>query len=164
MTETDIIKVLAGATDHRLYPYMCQNIFIYAWECDYWTMTKGGETREFEIKISRHDYFNDAKKDKHKTESGANFFYYVVPEGLIQKEEVNSKYGLIYVTEAGSLYFVKKPKRLHSNKFENWKMLANRMYWRFYQLWKQKWVDKEITRDEFYAAFAIDLSTEEPVK
>lgn len=158
MTEEDIIKELAQWVDDRKYPFQICNAFIYGWECDYWAMTSGGETREFEIKISRSDYFNDAKKDKHKECKGANYFYYVVPQGLIKPTEVQSGYGLIYVSETGYVEVVKKPRQLHSEKFDRWQMLANKLYWRFRQLWREKYISKEITRDEYKAGFNLQLS------
>lgn len=161
MDELTIIKHLAKTIDDRRFPFQMSRVFIYKWECDYWAMTEAGETREFEIKISRSDYFADQKKDKHKSLEGANFFYYVCPHGLIKKEEVDPKYGLMYISPQGRISIEKKPRRLNNNKFENWKMLANKFYWKFRALWRQKYIDKEISRDEFYNGFNIDLSETE---
>lgn len=157
----DIIKDLVQWTDHQKFPYQIPNSFIYSWECDYWTMTAYGETREFEIKTSRADFLKDAKKDKHKECNGANYFYYVCPKGLIGKDEVDKKYGLIYIWDTGFVEIVKKPRRLNLNKFDNWKMLCNKMHGKWWQLWKQKWIDKEITRDEYKEGFNISLELEE---
>lgn len=161
MTEIEIIKELSGRMDHVKFPYQVPNAFIYDWECDYWTMTAEGETREYEIKISRTDYLNDAKKVKHRDCNGANYFYYVVPKGLIAKDEIDHKYGLIYIWETGFVEIVKKPKRLNENKFEDWKMLCNKMYGRFRTLWKQKWVDKEITHDQYFDGYNLNLQLTE---
>jgi len=157
MDELFIIKKLARSIDDRKYPFQMPNAFIYAWECDYWAMDSSGICREFEIKISRADYFNDAKKKKHGTEKGANYFYYVCPKDLIKKEEVDGKYGLIYIWDTGYVEIVKKPRQLHANKFENWKMIANKMYWRFRQLWREKYIGKEISADEYFEGFNIGL-------
>jgi hypothetical protein len=157
MTEADIIKCLSQSIDDQKYPFQCPNAFIYLWECDYWTLTAEGEAREFEIKISRSDFFQDAKKDKHKEAKGANYFYYVVPRHLIKPEEVDKRYGLIYVWDTGFVEIVKKPRRLHTERFDNWKMLANKMYWRFRQLWREKYIAKEITREEYYDGFNLSL-------
>lgn len=157
MTESEIVNRLFWWTDSRKFPWQLSNSFIYKWECDYWTMTQGGETREFEIKISRSDYLVDAKKDKHKSTDGANYFYYVCPEGLIKKDEVDSRYGLIYIDEDNRLTIIKKPKRLHSNVFNSWKILANKMYWKFQTLWVEKLRSKEITRHQYWEGFNIQL-------
>ena len=49
MSEESIIKELAGWLDNRKFPFQIPRAFIYDWESDYWCMTSGGETREFEI-------------------------------------------------------------------------------------------------------------------
>jgi hypothetical protein len=164
MTEQDIIKVLYKHIDERKFPIQVPNCFVYHWECDYWTLDFKGEAREYEIKISRSDFLNDAKKKKHKTEDGANFFYYVCPEGLIQPNEVASKYGLIYVATVGELYslkYAKLPRRLHDRKFEDWQIIAHKMYWRWLSLWKDKRKMNEITRDEYLAGLSMDFFREE---
>lgn len=157
MTEETIIKELSLWLDNRKYPFQIPRAFIYGWESDFWCMTKTGETREFEIKISRSDYAVDRKKEKHSdTTKGANYFYYVCPTGIIAKEDVQQKYGLIYVRD-GRLEIIKKPMRLHSNIFEDWKMLANKMYWKWYSIWFAKYRADEITLDEYRAGFNIEL-------
>ena len=164
MTENDIVIQLAKHTDERRFPWQLATSFIYSWESDFWTMTSGGETREFEIKISRSDYFVDQKKDKHKECNGANYFYYVCPTDMIRKDEVDKKYGLIYVNSDTKLrrpVLVKKPQRLNDNKFEKWELLANKMYWKFRDLWRDKYLAKEITRDEYFEGFNISILEEE---
>jgi hypothetical protein len=161
VSEKEIIKWLVKTTDHNKFPYQIPNAFIYGWETDFWTMTASGETREFEIKISRSDYLIDAKKDKHKECNGANYFYYVCPAGLIKPEEVDKRYGLVYISESGTAEIVKKPRRLNNNIFENWKMLCNKMHGRWWMLWKAKYIDKEITRSEYREGFNIQLTETE---
>jgi hypothetical protein len=161
MTEKIIIKQLALWVDDRQYPFQIPNAFFYGWECDYWALDIAGVAREFEIKISRSDFFNDAKKQKHAECKGANYFYYVVPKDLIKPSEVDKRYGLIYVWDGGHVSVEKKPRRLHDKKFEQWQMLANKMYFRWRTMWKQKYVDKEITFDEYRAGFALELKQEE---
>lgn len=158
MTEADIVNKLFWWTDERKFPWQLANSFIYKWECDYWTMTQGGETREFEIKISRSDFLVDAKKEKHKSVDGANYFYYVCPTGMIKKEEIDKRYGLIYTDDQdGWLEVIKKPRRLHDRKFENWKLLANKMYWKFQSLWVEKLRSKEISRYDYWEGFNIKI-------
>ena len=161
MTEQIIIKHLSSSIDESKFPFQLSNVFIYHWECDYWIMTAHGETREIEVKINRSDFFHDAKKQKHKEDNGANYFYYACPVGLILPEEVEKRYGLMYVHEIGRVDIVKKPRRLNSNTFDNWKGLASRMYWRYRELWKQKYINKEITRDEYFEGFNLKLEQNE---
>lgn len=157
MNEQDIIRLLFGLTDKRKFPYQLANSFIYSWECDFWTMTSSGETREFEIKISRNDFFADAKKEKHKLTDGANFFYYVCPKDMIGPEEIDKRYGLIYICESGSVELKRRPARLNANGFVDWRKLANKMYSKWYILWKQKWIDKEINLEEYRDGFNLQL-------
>jgi len=158
MTEKEIIKSLVRFIDNRIYPFKLANVFIFNWECDFFTITGAGETREFEIKISRSDYFKDALKDKHKLANGANYFYYVCPQGLIKREEVDKKYGLIYVWDTGFLEIIKKPRRLHDKPFDRWKQLAIKTNARYYEMWRQKFIDKEITVDEYRDGFTLSLN------
>ena len=159
MTEELMIKRLAVWLDKGKFPYQVPRCFMYGWECDFWCMTDGGITREFEIKISRSDFLIDKKKQKHAdTTRGANYFYYVCPPNLISKTEVG-RYGLIYISE-DRLTVEKKPSKLHSFKFTNWQMLANKMYWKWYSVWWDKLKAKEITNDEWRAGFNIDIESE----
>lgn len=161
MTEAQIVNILSRWTDERKFPWQLANSFIYDWECDFWTMTTGGTTREFEIKISRADYLIDAKKEKHSSTEGANYFYYVVPDGLITAKEVDKRYGLIYITDSEYLKIIRKPTRLNENPFDKWKILANKMYWKYRELWRQKWIVKEITRDQYFEGFNIQIHEHE---
>jgi hypothetical protein len=161
MTEKDIIQHLARWVDNRDYPYQVPNAFIYGWESDYWALDVGGTAKEFEIKISRSDYLVDAKKEKHQSDKGANYFYYVCPKGLIKKEEVDKRYGLIYIWDGGHVSIEKKPRKLHDRKFENWQLLANKMYFRWREMWRQKYLANEITFDEYRNAFMLELKAEE---
>lgn len=166
MTEETIIKNLSYWVDTRKFPYQLPRSFIYDWECDFFVIDQKGETREFEIKISRADFLNDCKKDKHGCfdKSGPNFFYYVVPKGLIDKSEIGKKYGLIYIWDSGHLEIVKKPQRLNTFKFDQWKMLANKMYWKWRDMWKTKWLDKEITYSQYREGFNIELVEAEEIQ
>jgi|GEM_PF-3128845 len=160
ITEDTIIEDLARWLDSRKFPFRIPRAFIYGWESDFWCMTSSGETREFEIKINRSDYQADAKKEKHAdTTKGANYFYYVCPKDLISKAEVPAKYGLIYVTDFG-LSVIKKPVRLHSVGFNKWQMLANKMYWKWYSLWFDRYKNKELDYTQYKEGFNLALEQE----
>ena len=87
-------------------------------ECDVLSITQSGMVYEYEIKISRSDYKADFKKTfKHKILSNhpeiqkyyyanhkPNFFYYVVPEGLITIKELPEYAGLIYCKVSDRTY------------------------------------------------------------
>lgn len=85
------------------------NYYIGWWECDVLKVSKAGVMYEYEVKTSRSDFFNDAKKSvgrRSKTMKHADLlaglrvdrFYFVVPENLVRPEEVPAGFGLIYAT------------------------------------------------------------------
>ena len=155
MTEKQIIQYLSFHLDRRKYPFQMCNAFIYgSWECDYWALSTDGLAREFEIKISRGDFFSDFKKPKHKL-SGANYFYYVVPTGLIARDEVDPRYGLMYVGADGMVTIEKKPKLLHGGIFREYRMLAEKLFWRYDRLWRSH--NTPFNRDCYISAMNIDL-------
>ena len=146
-----MIRHLARYVDNHRFPFQMANTFIYAWECDYWAMDLHGITREFEIKISRSDFFADAKKSKHRLhgDHGANYFYYVVPQYLIQPGEVDKKYGLLYIDKTGCVDLIRRPIRLHDRVFDQWRHLATKLHFRYQSLWREKYIDGEITLDQY---------------
>lgn len=142
------------------------NFYVGRYECDVIKLTKSGVFTEYEIKISRADYFNDFKKEhnerdmtnyikgesswfnmpiltlnKHKeTEIGnrANKFYFVVPDGLIEPSEVPKYAGLIYYNN-GRIRVVKNAKQIHKNKgIIDLQVLALKLSFRE-QAWRQKY-------------------------
>ena len=89
------------------------NYYLGMWEADVLRIRRSGLVYEYEVKTTRHDYFNDFKKEvggrytplvnKHKElENGTrecNRFFFVVPENLITKDEVPVYAGLVYYKE-----------------------------------------------------------------
>jgi hypothetical protein len=92
------------------------------WECDVFEITKAGYFREYEVKVSRSDFFADAKKEverwpngwapgatkvverKHDllaagSARGPSLFFYVTPAGLLQPHELPVWAGLIEVSQ-----------------------------------------------------------------
>jgi len=85
------------------------NFYLGWYEMDVCKIMKSGYIVEYEIKISRSDFFADFKKDngaKHKklqtNESHCNRFFFVVPNGLLKPEEVPPYAGLIEYTDSNS--------------------------------------------------------------
>ena len=135
--------------------YFTENLNVYDWESDVLKITKSGYAYEFEIKISRGDFKNDFKHKKKKhlllenkenNSKMPNYFYYVVPEGLVSEDEVPEYAGLIYVhvTIIGNsrVYYqfqeIKKAPKLHSNKIdENSLNLVDKFYYNYIH-WKHK--------------------------
>ena len=77
------------------------NVFLYGWESDLIGVTGVGFVHEYEIKISKADFKQDAKKHKHwNLKSGfnsCNYFWYVCPKDMIDITEVPDHTGLIYI-------------------------------------------------------------------
>jgi hypothetical protein len=53
-----------------------------------------------EVKVSRSDFIKDKKKI-HRTKGMGNWRFFACPKGLIKKEELPEKWGLIYIDEKG---------------------------------------------------------------
>jgi hypothetical protein len=66
-----------------------------------------------------------------------NKFFYVVPTGLISKEEVPEYAGLIYVDELGNCTKIKDGKFLHKDKLDP-KRLFTKMYYSYERELQQK--------------------------
>lgn len=116
------------------YSILVPNVNPASWaECDLLGVRKSDYVEELEVKISRSDFKNDAKKtvvvqngDKYPTmlkyealERGLapiNYFSYVVPAGLLEPNEVPDFAGLIYIAPGGYPHRVKKAKLLHKRK------------------------------------------------
>lgn len=113
MTAKEIINgwcknVFRERQQNKVFP----NTFFDGFEADILEITKSGYSYEYEVKISRSDFFNDAKKkrdfykgravsmnkfDMLKNGERVNYFYYVVPKGLVTPDEVPEFAGLAYV-------------------------------------------------------------------
>lgn len=108
-------------SDYKLF-----NTFVFDFESDFFCMSKSGYVIECEIKVSRSDFFADFKKadwnkkTKHEILKDKlitfkpNKFYFVVPDGLIKKEEVPEYAGLIYVSNTYKT--IKESPFLHKEK------------------------------------------------
>ena len=121
MKEKTIIKALFNYCNDKHHKYMSSNTMCIpsVGEADFLSVNGSRFITEYEIKTSRSDFKADFKKEfKHKMMKGegerkwydsklkkwlkstkpfVNYFYYVVPEGLIKPEEVPAYAGLIYV-------------------------------------------------------------------
>ena len=126
LTEYLIQNALYHALMQKQHRLICPNVYLFDWESDFLSVTKTGFMHEYEIKISRSDFKNDAKKiDKHeKLTTGQidvyktrrnwnpdfkevkmmprlrpNCFWYVCPENMIALDELPDHAGLMYVTQ-----------------------------------------------------------------
>jgi len=91
------------------------------------------EIVEYEIKRTKNDFLADfLKEEKHYQTSngyGANQFYFVVPEHLVNANEVPEYAGLIWCKSMGGSWIKKKAPQLHQNKmdFNQLKKIAERI-------------------------------------
>jgi len=108
------------------------------WEMDIAMIMKDLSLNEYEIKISRGDFFKDAKykADKHRYYSSVRSsrkdqlgylgatpqkFYYVCPADLIKPEEIPEWAGLMYhrPNESTAFESIKKVRRLHTQPIKS---------------------------------------------
>lgn len=121
MTAKEIINewcnnVFRERQQNKVFP----NTFFDGFEADILEITKSGYSYEYEVKISRSDFFNDAKKkrdffkgravsmnkfDLLSSGNRVNYFYYIVPKDLISVEEVPEFAGLEYVDISDVRYY-----------------------------------------------------------
>jgi len=128
----------------RNYQYKLHNSYVFAWESDFFAISKSEYTIEVEIKISKqdfnhdfqksvynipkHDYLNDSEKLKKP-----NKFYFAMPKGLIEHREININYGIIEY-ENGFAKVARNAKFLHKDNLlkNNWFLLqlVKKFYYR----------------------------------
>ena len=137
------------------------------WECDFIHITKSGYMVEHEIKVSRADFFADAKKQKqlgfankvvgkHQllelgSEDGPRQFWFVILEGLIDVSEVPNFAGLkiVKLVENGGnpcvdVKVIKKAPFLHKSKADK-SLKEHVLSVCYYRYWNEK-VAHEKTR------------------
>lgn len=136
MNEKNVQAILAKWLIENKVELFTTNITaVFAFECDILALSKAGISTEYEIKMSRSDFFADFKKgksysgiDKHfmlqtgERNSGfgwqrtPNRFYFVVPKGLVTDEEVPEYCGWIEILPHGEVMVRRKAKMLHNGK------------------------------------------------
>lgn len=119
--------------------YILKNLYVFGWESDLLFLSTSGIWTEIEIKVSRADFLADLrnKTEKHEilkdtqNRMKPNRFFYAVPEGLVQPEEVPEYAGLIWVTEWFSVQTVIKiAPQLHRTKITPEELkLADKFYY-----------------------------------
>jgi hypothetical protein len=154
--------IIGALVQNRYRRHFCLPNYTPAkwWECDVFELTKSGYMREYEVKVSRSDFFADKSKTrevfhgwlKPRTEEnkhdliaagdprGPSLFWYVTPAGLIQPSELPVWAGLIEIVE-GSLAereIVAAP-RIHREKCRDGvrKHALSVCYWRMHFLRSQ---------------------------
>lgn len=129
------------------HKYQLNNVFIYEWESDFFTVSESGYVYEIEVKVSKSDFKDDFnKKDKHQLlESNnplqdlkkPNRFYYATPRNLLASSDIPAYAGLLEVDPStGEVFITKEAPFLHKNKgIEHLKdILLEKFYWRYREL------------------------------
>lgn len=153
-TEFSYISELGLLDEHsKRFEVMIPNFFITSYhEADLLGVRRSGFIDEFEIKLSKRDFAADRRKTLSLGNSGDNYklnelekgntiinhFWYVVPEGMINREEIPSFAGLIEI--GTKVRIISHPKRLHSRKlsFEERYNLTKKASNRYWGLVKKK--------------------------
>lgn len=82
-------------------------------------------------------YESDKERNKIDNQRKPNKFYYAVPEGLIQPEEVPAYAGLIWVTNTGGLIEAKKAPYLHKEKYNDAQLKLGEKFYYHMVDWKR---------------------------
>jgi hypothetical protein len=138
-TEQTILKAVHNYFSST-YRYCIKNSFIFRhdWESDYFALSKEGYAIEIEAKISRADFKNDVKKEKHKLfienlnkRLIPNRFFYAVPKDMIKVEDLPAYAGLIYVDDGTHMTIVKRAPLIHKHKYDFRKILCDKFYFQW---------------------------------
>lgn len=155
-TEATIIdKLTYHLLGNSTVRYFLNNLYVFSntWESDYLSLTKSGYLYEGEVKISKSDFKADFKKEKKHllletkyngksltdNDLCPHYFFYAVPEGLIDESEVPPYAGLVYATTYYPyVKWIKKPPLLHKEKYSDLTLnLQEKFYYNMVN-WKRK--------------------------
>lgn len=135
-------------------------------ESDFFAIRKSGLCDEFEIKVSRSDFLVDKKKTiRHRSmtleesrlfrwndpkspnrkpkyqalcdgDLPANYFWYVLTEGIVESKDIPPFAGVIMVEPSGRLRVDRNPKKLHKEKpsYEQRYKIARKTNYRYWDL------------------------------
>ena len=98
-----------------------------------------------------------------------NFFYYAVPEGMIQPDEVPEYAGLIYIKkeymyESQSFYIVKKAPQLHKQKYKDTQLNLGEKFYYNWQADRRLRQEAQRDRDNIQKALDEELASKHQEK
>lgn len=157
LTEKSVQRILAADRDLvKRHDVMIPNCFTsYDNEADMFCIRKSGLCDEIEIKVSRADFRIDEKKIVQIAESVSlsgrtkwsripkrealqagnmsNYFWYCMPEGIVDPSEVPEWAGLLHIVN-GRVKTIRSAKRLHGDKmsFEDRFKAARKLGYRYW--------------------------------
>lgn len=153
--ELIIDKLTSHLLSKSTVRYYLNNLYVFSnsWESDYLSLTNSGYLYEGEVKISKSDFKADFKKEnKHLILENAyhnntvienkmcpHYFFYAVPENLIDASEIPEYAGLVYaVNYYPYVKWIKKAPLLHKEKYDDLKLnLQDKFYYNMIN-WKQR--------------------------
>lgn len=166
LTEIDIQKLIRQT--FTSFDACLENMNIYGWESDSLLVSKTLIVREFEIKASRADFLRDFKDKKAKHEylqrvfashkqdrpnSCPSRFYYIAPEGIIDRDKDLPPYaGLAVLTSYGSLKLIAEAPILHKEPLVIDHPLFRKLAFN-YRFWKdrcQYLEDRDTTAEDLH--------------
>lgn len=139
VTGTKLTKDFVSVIQKWGHKITLRNLFIFKWESDIFTIDKDGMISEYEVKVSKSDFNADfLKQEKHSNleqmnGSLPNYFWYVVPKGMIDENDVPEYAGLMYYIGPGWYNVVKKAPLLHDKNITEylWEEIAMKLYYKF---------------------------------
>ena len=87
----------------------------------------GWTTQLIEVKVSRSDFLSDKKKRWRifPNDGIGSFRSYLCPDGLIKKEDIPDKWGLLYANNKGKITRIVDPKFQKSNHIEEIQLVTS---------------------------------------
>lgn len=138
MTTKEIQKLIGAEQVNKNHNPVAENVkfLLSDWEHDVISISGSGMLYEFEVKVSRSDFFAEKKKAWKQTcyntpinKSCPNYFYYVCPPDIIKESDLPIYAGLMYAKD-GVLTVIKKARKIHSVRHDKIRILEkiNRLY------------------------------------
>lgn len=146
-TEASIQNALFFHLRDKGHSHIAPNCCALGWEADLVSITGAGYACEYEVKISRSDFFADTnKKEKHTFYKGSERkrqrtqaeripcrFFYVAPAGLVSIQDIPIHAGLIEV-QGQNISVTKDAPRLHREKASDVlkERITNSLMWKVF--------------------------------
>lgn len=125
-TEKTMQMALQAELNRRAHQNILPNVMVDWGEADLLSTTRKGYLHEYEIKISRKDFYADFNKNKHaylgikdRVPGGrrtASCFWFATPDGLVDISEVPDYAGFITVHGEAGVVIRRRAPMLHRRK------------------------------------------------
>jgi len=163
-TKTEVEIALYYWLLRKNVPVIAPNVYILQGEQDMLAISKAGYASEFEIKMTRADYKADFKKTtyvsgvqlKHDVLSGKiqpeepwqapKYFWFVVPEGVVNEADIPPYAGLMYVhrSKFGTGVYITTVRKAPARKgvkpvpTKVYARISSSLSYRFFDLWTKR--------------------------